>query len=45
MKVAKSELIFSTPIFAKIAVPAAKAAESSAHACQVSSHFTSGSPA
>jgi hypothetical protein len=34
-KVAKSELTFSTPIFAKIAVSAAKAADSSAHACQL----------
>jgi hypothetical protein len=34
MKVAKSELMFSMPIFANIAVSAAKIAESTAHACQ-----------
>jgi len=33
MKVAKSELTFSMPTLAKIAVSAAKAAESSAHSC------------
>src|SRR5205807_1001825 len=34
MKVAKSELTFSTPTFAKIAVSAAKPAESNAQTCQ-----------
>jgi hypothetical protein len=34
MKVAKSELTFSTPTFAKIAVSAAKIADGTAHACQ-----------
>jgi len=33
MRVARSELTFSTPIFAKRAVRAAKAAESSAQSC------------
>src|SRR3954469_14541533 len=35
MKVAKSELMFSTPTLAKIAVKAANPAERSAHACQL----------
>jgi hypothetical protein len=34
MKVAKSEPTFSTPIFAKIAVSAAKTADRMAHTCQ-----------
>jgi hypothetical protein len=34
MKVAKSELTFSTPILAKIAVSAANTADSTAHICQ-----------
>src|SRR6185437_16531637 len=33
MKVARSELTFSTPIFAKIAVSAANTADSTAHTC------------
>ena len=33
MKVAKSALTFATPILAKIAVRAAKMADSTAHAC------------
>ena len=33
MKVAKSELTFSTPILAKMAVNAAKVADSSAQSC------------
>jgi hypothetical protein len=34
MKVARSELTFSTPTFAKIAVSAAKTADRSAHTTQ-----------
>jgi hypothetical protein len=34
MNVAKSEATFSTPIFAKIAVSAAKTADTRAHSCQ-----------
>jgi hypothetical protein len=34
MKVARSELMFSTPTFAKIAVNAAKTADASAQNCQ-----------
>src|SRR5665647_3946100 len=34
IKVAKSELMFSTPILAKIAVSAAKTADKTAQACQ-----------
>src|SRR3954462_9556623 len=37
MKVARSELMFATPTLAKIAVNAAKIAESTAHNCQVES--------
>ncbi|MGJ0509175.1 MAG: hypothetical protein ACR652_19030 [Methylocystis sp.] len=39
MKVAKSELTPSMPIFAKIAVKAAKAAESKAQSCQKPTNF------
>jgi hypothetical protein len=41
MNVARSEPMFSTPIFVKIAVRAANTADSSAHSCQDSSvmHF------
>src|SRR3954468_13084736 len=35
MKVARSELMFATPTLAKMAVNAAKIAESTAHNCQV----------
>jgi hypothetical protein len=35
MKVARSELMFATPTFAKMAVSAAKIAESTAQSCQV----------
>ncbi len=34
MKGARSELMFSTPTLAKIAVSAAKTADSTAHSCQ-----------
>ena len=39
IKVAKSELTFSTPILAKIAVSAANAAERTAQVCQDSNSF------
>jgi hypothetical protein len=44
IKVARSELIFATPIFAKIAVRAAKKAERRAHAIQPVGNITVAPP-